>query len=901
MLTGHYREFRRYLCRSVPASRIFTDDLSCLAYGTDASFYRLIPRLVVKAETEREVIEILRLAGQVRIPLTFRAAGTSLSGQAVTDSVLVPAGKGWRKITVSPDASLITLQPGVIGSHANAALASFGRKIGPDPASINSAMIGGIAANNASGMCCGISQNSYQTLQSMRVILVDGALLDTGDSRSRENFMISHREMLNRLQKLRNKVVINAVLTEKIRCKYKIKNTTGYSLNALVDFENPIDILQHLMIGSEGTLGFIAEITLMTVPDYPFKASSLIVFQDMQAACRAASTFSKLEVAAVELMDSACLAGIGVALLVEVQADGETLLKNRAQAILDAVRDFLTVEKPVFSFDAGECSKLWNIRKGLFPSIGAMREAGTTVIIEDVAFPLERLADAAVDLQSLFAKHGYLGAILFGHALQGNLHFVFTQDFNCPEEVERYACFMDEVTRLVADGYGGSLKAEHGTGRNMAPFVEREWGAEAYGLMKEIKNIFDPDGLLNPGVILNPDPAIHTKNLKPLPKSRPVIDQCTECGFCEPNCPSKDLTLTPRQRIVIFREMVRLGAGHGDKRRMRALERGFRYQGEETCAADGICALRCPVGIDTGKLIKSLRREKRSTAARAIASFAAGHMAEITAVARGVLGGLKGLRVFPRPAVWPVPAVSLKDASLKAVYFPSCISRIFGVPVGSAEKETQITKMILLLSKAGVEVVYPEKAGDLCCGLAFESKGFLEQGESKREELATALRKASENGKHPVLFDTSPCLARVKEIFDSGQPAFYEPAGFIKAFLLERLEFHKVAGPVANHVTCSARKMGLEGVQKEILSLCAEKVIDTNADCCGFAGDKGFAVPELTASALEGLKGRLLPGCESGYSTSLTCETGLGRHGGIPFQSIIYLADRCSKKKVRAV
>ena len=901
MLTKPYLEFRDALSRDIPASRIFTDDLSCLAYGTDASFYRLIPRIVVKAENEREVSALLRLAREKRIALTFRAAGTSLSGQAVTDSVLVLAGQGWKKISVSAGALSVRLQPGVIGSQANAALAPYGRKIGPDPASINSAMIGGIAANNASGMCCGISQNTYQTLESMRVILADGTLLDTGDAENRLAFLSSHAEMAGRLSALRAKVIGNKALAERIRQKYKMKNTTGYSLNALVDFEDPIDILQHLMIGSEGTLGFIAEITLRTVPDYSFKATGLMLFEDMQAACRAASCLSRLDPAAVELMDKACMSGKGVALLVEIQADSGPLLEKRAQAILAAARDFPTLEKPAFSFDPAECSRLWNVRKGLFPTIGAMREAGTTVIIEDVAFPIDRLAGAAMDLQSLLAKHGYRDAILFGHALQGNLHFVFTQDFNRPEEVERYARFMDEVTRLVADGYGGALKAEHGTGRNMAPFVEREWGAEAYALMKEIKNIFDPEGLLNPGVILNPDTAIHTKNLKPLPKARPVIDQCTECGFCEPQCPSRNLTLTPRQRIVIFREMARLAGKKCDKPRLRALEKAFRYQGEETCAADGICAMHCPVGIDTGQLIKNLRQEKRSKAARAVAAFAAGHMAELTAVARSLLGALKAFRIFSGPAVWPAPKVALNGASLKAVYFPSCLARILGTPAGGREKETQTGKMISLLSKAGAEAVYPENAENLCCGLAFESKGFPEQGEIKRRELAQALRKAGENGKYPVLFDTSPCLLRMKEILPSGRTDYYEPVGFIQQFLLERLEFEKIAGPVANHVTCSAWKMGLAEAQKEILSLCAEKVIDTGAACCGFAGDKGFTVPELTASALEGLKERLSPGCESGYSTSLTCEIGLGRHGGIPFYSVVYLADRCAKRKIKAV
>lgn len=905
MLKDPYRRFHRVLRSTIPSGRIFTDELSCLAHGTDASFYRLIPQIVVKAESEQEIILILSAAKQSRISLTFRAAGTSLSGQAVTDSVLVLPGNAWKKMSIHSDASRITLQPGVIGSHANKALEPYGRKIGPDPASINSAMIGGIAANNASGMCCGVSQNSYQTLESMRIIFADGSLLDTGDRRSREAFSGSHAVLLESIRDLRDKVSKNEALGEKIRKKYKMKNTTGYSLNALVDFEDPMDILQHLIIGSEGTLGFIAEITLRTVPEYPFKASGLMVFENMQAACSAAAAFSKLEAAAVELMDRACLKSVqnkpgmspvlkkleqdAAALLVEVRAGSRQDLEIRAEKILHAVRPFSTVEPPVFNFDAAECAKLWNIRKGLFPSIGAMREAGTTVIIEDIAFPLERLAEAAGDLQALFLKHGYEDAILFGHALQGNLHFVFTQDFNQPAEVSRYERFMEDVTQLVAEGYGGSLKAEHGTGRNMAPFVEREWGSEAYRLMKVIKGIFDPDGLLNTGVILNEDPRVHVKNLKPLPKAHPVIDKCIECGFCEFNCPSKNLTLTPRQRIVIYREIARIGASKGDRRRLRYLEKQFEYQGEKTCAADGVCSINCPVDIDTGRLIKTLRHEKHSRLAHGIAGFIAGHMAETTAVARALLG---------RVARGSIPPASFNGHTSKTVYFPSCVSRIFGTPRGSREKESQMDKMASLLHKAGMDVIDPENTANLCCGLAFASKGFKVQGDKKLKELASALREASENGRHPVLFDTSPCLMRIKEGLGSQEfsSALYEPVEFIHKFLFERLEFRRTAGTVASHVTCSARKMGLVEKQKEILELCAEKVVETGAACCGIAGDKGFTVPELAASALEGLKGRLPPDCEGGYSTSLTCEMGLSSHSGIAFRSLVYLVERSARE-----
>ncbi|WP_245986007.1 FAD-binding oxidoreductase [Azospirillum thermophilum] len=561
MLPAPYDRVLDELRTVLPDGRLITDPLRTLAYGTDASFYRLVPKIVAVVEDEAEVIALLRLCRAHRTPVTFRAAGTSLSGQAVSDSVLAVLGDGWRGCRIAPDAATVTLQPGVIGAEANRKLAPLGRKIGPDPASIATARIGGIAANNASGMCCGTAQNSYRTLASLRLVLADGTVLDTGDEASRAGFRASHGALLSALADLAGRTRADAVLAERIRTKFRIKNTTGYSLNALVDFTDPIDILAHLMIGSEGTLGFLSEITLHTVPEHAHKASALLFFPDIAEACRAVALMKPTPVAAVELMDRAALRSVqdkpgmpaGIAalgaeaacLLVETRGEDEAALVRNVAAITAALEGTRRIGAAAFTTDAKACESYWKIRKGLFPAVGAVRRIGTTVIIEDVAFPLDRLAEATVELQSLFARHGYHEAIIFGHALEGNLHFVFTQSFDTDAEVERYRRFMDEVCAMVVDRYDGSLKAEHGTGRNMAPFVEKEWGPQAYALMQRIKALLDPEGLLNPGVILNGDPDAHLKNLKPLPAADALVDTCIECGFCEPTCPSHKLTLSP--------------------------------------------------------------------------------------------------------------------------------------------------------------------------------------------------------------------------------------------------------------------------------------------------------------------------------------------------------------------
>ncbi len=927
------------LRRTLPEAKLVVDPLRRLAYGTDASFYRLVPQLVVIVDDEAELTTVVRACHARGIPFTFRAAGTSLSGQAISDSVLVKLGPGWRGHRLGEGAETISLQPGIIGAHANRILAPYQRKIGPDPASINACMIGGIAANNASGMCCGTAQNSYQTLVSMRVVLADGTLLDTADAASRVAFRTSHGALLDGLAGLASEVRTSPALVERIRHKFKIKNTTGYSLNALVDYDDPFEILQHLMIGSEGTLGFIAEITYRTVPEHPHKASALVFFPDIETACDAVTALKPTPVSAVELIDRAGLRSVEdqpglhvdlkgfdpevTALLFEVRgADVDE--RNTHQAEVEGVlAGFATVQPVAFTARPEEFSALWNIRKGMFPAVGAVREVGTTVIIEDVAFPVERLSAAVRDLQVLFAKYRYDEAILFGHALEGNLHFVFTQDFGDAAEVARYAGLMDELSELVVGKYDGSLKAEHGTGRNMAPFVEMEWGSDAYALMQRIKALCDPAGVLNPGVILNANPHVHLENLKPLPAADPLVDKCIECGFCEPHCPSRELTLTPRQRITAWRELARLGREAPDDPLRAVLRDAYQYQGIDTCAADGLCSTACPVGINTGDLTRALRhRASRQHAGRA--RWLGEHFSGVTGLARlglraasatravtgdAALGAVtRGLRRvsggrvpewdrwMPRATSWPWPRPEPGDGRPRVVYLPSCGSRTLGSAVGDRGAASLPETVYRLLDKAGYDVVLPEGLDGLCCGMAFHSRGQFDEARRKGRELLEALIDVTRGGHDPVLFDTSPCLFHMQEAFGD-RVAMFDPVEFVERFVLPAVELRPVPETVAVHVTCSGRKLGLEQRTVALAEMCAENVVvPEHVGCCGFAGDRGFDFPELNAAALAHLPAGL-DGATSGVSTSRTCEIGLSRHGGIPYRSILDLVDRAARPR----
>lgn len=935
-LHGKYLKFYESIVKFLPKKRIFTDPLKMLAYGTDASFYRLIPKIVIRVCSSDEVSRVLEVASKESLPVVFRAAGTSVSGQSITDSILIITSRDWSGVKVGEDGATVSIEPSAIGGVVNAKLAPYGKKIGPDPASINAAMIGGIAANNASGMCCGVSDNSYKTLKSLKIIFYDGSRLDTGSKKSIDRFKDTNFGLFERINLLAQRVKKDKKLSDKIKRKFKIKNTCGYSLNALIDFYDPIDIISHLMIGSEGTLGFIEEITYKTVYEYQDKASAFMVFKSMRDACDAVvklKTGCEDSVDAAELIDRASLRTIedkeyapvfikslgddSVALLVETRAKNSKHLDVNIETILNTL-DEISSELPIeFTKDKEQYSSYWNIRKGLYPAVGVLRANDATLILEDVAYPIEQLADGALDLKELLKKYKYDDAVIFGHALAGNLHFIFSQKFDSDLEIKKYDDFMQEVALMVAVKYSGSLKAEHGTGRNMASFVETQWGEDAYGLIKEIKQIFDPKGVLNPGVILNDDKKVHLKNTKLMPQTDNIIDKCVECGFCERACPSNILSLTPRQRVVALRHMQSL---NGDE--LKVFKKLYQYDGIETCATCSLCSMLCPVGIDVGSITKRLRARQVGSFGKKVASTIAKRYSNTLKIGSGALSGVKwinknlicdssmtkmsvALRTISRgtlplwtkslPSGYSSKVKTELKSKDKVVYFSSCINRTMANPSQKNGELPLDVVVIGLLERAGYEVIVPNSIENLCCGMPFSSKGYIEAGKRKSNELEIKLRGASKNGMYPIVCDMSPCSKTIVNNFPKTLRV-YDSVEFIAEFLLDRLEFKQTQEPIVIHTTCSTKKIGLAKKLEQIARVCSSSVtVPEDIECCGFAGDRGFTFPELNSSALRELKSSIPSDVKYAFSTSKTCEIGLSEHSGIDYRSIFYLVDRCTK------
>jgi D-lactate dehydrogenase len=793
-------------------------------------------------------------------------------------------------------------------------------------------------------MCCGVSKNSYHTIKHIKFMLPDGKSYSTENKIDYERFAVECGSLSERLLLIRKQLLNDGDLYNLIRKKYQTKNTVGYAVNAFIDFEHPLDILGHLLIGAEGTLGFIAEAVMNTVSDYKAKSTAMLYFPDIYSACQAIVPLTQSGAEAVELMDRASLRSIentagmpgiikelpdgAAALLIEYQADTIDEVNLKIDQFTSLAPNLQLLNQVQFTVNPVEQALLWKVRKGLFPAVGAVRASGTTVILEDVAFPVQYLGDAILDLHQLFDKYAYHNAIIFGHAKDGNIHFVVTQAFDTTAEIERYDRFIRDVVNLVVNKYQGTLKAEHGTGRNMAPFIETEWGPEIYKIMKAVKEIVDPENLLNPGVIINNDKAAHIQNLKDLPRVEEEVDRCMECGFCEHKCPSRDITLTPRKRIVVRREITKLKL-QGNKKQHSELVDQYQYQGLDTCAVDGLCATACPVDINTGDLVKRLRIENHSGMANKIAMLTAKNFKLVSIAVktalrsgviinnvfgvntmRGITSGIK--KVIPAFPLWsnqlavaPAMPKATKQGSTNdsVVYFPACINRV----MGEAEKgQKSVMQTFMDVSeRAGMQVIIPQSIGSNCCGQIYSSKGFVESHAYTVNQTVSMLWETTQQGKFPVVLDISSCTQTLRncrtKLTDDNRTKYdaltiLDSIEFVQNYIIPKTEVTIKKDNIVLHPVCSLSKMGLENAFSVVAGHYAHKVtVPVHAGCCGMAGDRGFLFPELTRSAthLEAHDAKNAS-CNGYYSSSKTCEIALSDAVKKNYQSILALVDECT-------
>ncbi len=910
------------------------------AFAHDASHYLLVPEALVVPRSVDDIRALFAAARAAGRTLTFRSGGTSLSGQGVTDSVLVDTRRGFRTIDVSADGRSVRVGPGATVRQVNARLGRHGRRLGPDPASEIACTVGGVVANNSSGMACGTTENSYRTIESLLLVLVSGTVIDTGADDADERLAAAEPAIHAGLLELRRRLLASTNAVAEIRRQFSMKNTMGYGINALLDFERAVDILAHLVIGSEGTLAFVAEARFATVPIQPAVTTGLLVFPGLAEATAALPELVAAGLATVELMDAAALrvaqAGQDVpeaiadlhvqdhtALLVELQSADPDTLAAAVAATEPLIRSLPLAAPFAFSADAAERAALWRVRKGLYAAVAGARPPGTTALLEDVAVPVERLLPTCTRLIELFARHGYEDAVVFGHAKDGNLHFMLVEDFGDDSSLARYRAFTDELVELVL-AEGGTLKAEHGTGRAMAPFVRRQYGDELYGVMREVKRLIDPEGMLNPGVLLSDDPELYLRDLKVAPRVEHEVDRCVECGYCEPGCPSKDLTLTPRQRIALRREIAS-AADARDEPLRRELERDYGYDGVDTCAVDGLCAMACPVAINTGDLVRRLRAERRTPVRDAAWSAAAANWAPATRVAANALSiarrapaalvegatdvgrAILGTETLPHyqrglPAGGSprrrADETGAGSPSPSAVLFAACVGSMFGADGGVGATEA----LRRLAARAGVALATPEGIEGLCCGTPWKSKGHLDGYRRMSNRVIPALLAASDDGRLPIVCDAASCTEGLETPLatsanDAPVLRFVDATEFARDVLLPALPAPARVGSVMVHRTCSTAALGADGALDELAAFAALNVHHPDDwSCCAFAGDRGMLHPELTASATSAEAAEVTAGEYDAYvSANRTCEIGMTRATGRTYRHVLELVEEVTR------
>lgn len=903
-------------------SQVLTREVHRRAYAHDASHYLLYPQEVWIARDLSDVAAAMRSATERGLPVTFRAGGTSLSGQGVGEGILVDVRRSFTRIRVHDEGRRVQVEPGLTVRHVNAVLARRGYSLGPDPASEIAATIGGVVANNSSGMACGVKNNAYHLLEDAVFVLPSGTVIDTSEPDAEDRFRCAEPEICATLEDIRDRLRADERAAEVVATQFAMKNTMGYGLNAFLDYSSPLEIFTHLLVGSEGTLAFIAEVTMRTVPRYPQRAAALVIFDTLDAAARAIPALTAADVHTAELMDARSLRvaqgfsqvpdairAVDVAehcaLLIECRGSDEAELANAVEAAQQALAEHDVAAE--FSRDDDVCASLWNVRKGLYAACAGARKAGTTALLEDVVVPVASLADATRELSELFDRFGYDDAVIFGHAKDGNLHFMITDDFTAEAARGRLADFTDGMVDVILR-HGGNLKAEHGTGRAMAPFVKAQYGETLYGLMRELKDAIDPAGILNPGVILTTRADSHLTDFKDPISIHPVVDRCVECGYCEPKCPSKDLTLTPRTRIAVLREIAAAEV-RGDKKTAQDLIDAYEYQGVETCAVDGMCETACPLDINTGDLVRDLRTAQGAVwpAAWSFASRGWGAVTRAGSVGLSVAAKLPdallrgattlGRAVFGRDRIpqWSrdIPAGGTPRrrppvANPDAVYFPSCLGAMF-----DSGRDTSLQEDLeLLCARAGITLAVPEGIDAACCGTPWSSKGMTRGYDAMKNRVMPMLEAATRGGQLPVVCDASSCTEGLMKLLAERGIRFIDAPQFLQDHVLPRLDLPAAAlDSLTLHPTCSSTRIGSVPATLAVGEALAREVRVPDAwGCCAFAGDRGLLHPELTESATraEAAEVRAL-GSQAHASANRTCEIGMSRATGKPYVGIVQL------------
>ena len=898
------------------------------------------PQAVVMARDAGDVAKVLAYGREQGIPVTFRAGGTSLNGQGQSDGILVDVRRHFGGVAVEDDGAIARgSSPARVLGHANRVLAPHGRKLGPDPASTD---IATRRRRDRQQLRRDALRRRPRTptrrVRSLTFVLPSGTTIDTAAPGAAERFAEAEPELAAGLAEIRDEIRADAELSERIRRKFEIKNTTGYRLCAFLDADEPLEIFRRLLVGSEGTLAFIAEAVFETVPLPARTTTAWVHFPDIDAGDRpgpragrrrrhrgradgrAGADHRRLEHGRRARGVEGAAARVG-------GAAGRVRRRRRRRSSTTtwpgpseilAAREIDPPDR-LHPRPRGDRGLLARARGPARPDRARCGRPGTALIIEDVCVPPERIAEGARDIQALLGEHGFLPGVA-GHASAGNLHFMLTPDFAKQEDLERYEAFMAELVELIVDKYDGSLKAEHGTGINMAPYVEREWGEKATELMWRVKQLADPDGVLAPGVRPQPRPRRPPAQPEDDAGDRGVGDHLRRVRLLRAGLPEPrpDDDAAPADRAA-----ARDGAPARGLAGAAGAARGVRVR-RRSRPAPPTAPASSPAR--SGSTPASWSRSCAAPPHRAGRSDGAGD-GEALGHGRGRLarrpaprrpagaGGPKRGQSLPPPA----PAKLPSDASTRAPPPSTCPPaptassappRLTGrnAPYGGkAALDPVVEALVEVSARAGLPVWIPEDVAGTAAGCPGARKGFGEahspQGE-RDGRAALALERgggAADRGRrrllHRSIADPGEGVLAEENAERLAKLEILDSVAWAHDRLLPWLEVGEKVGSATVHPTCATRHLGLAHRLEALADALADDVyVAPSATCCGFAGDRGISHPELTAAATAPeaaeVAGRHF---DAHLSSNRTCEIGLERATGEPYESVILLLERLTR------
>lgn len=897
------------------------DAISRALYATDASVYQIEPLGVVIPQTRGDLIATVRICRRHRCPITMRGGGTSQAGQAIGDGIVVDTSTHLnRLLEVNVEGRWARVEPGIVLDGLNAALAPHGLRFAPDISTASRATIGGMMANNSAGARSVLYGKTIDHVLEQHVILSDGSLahfrpldpeaLDAacaGTSLEAACYRMvreTTRQCAGEIERRFPKV---------------LRRVGGYNLDAFVDESAPFNLAK-LMVGSEGTLAVVVEATVKLVPLPAAKAVLAIRFDDLLDALAATPAILAHRPSAVELMDGFILghtrqsealerlrrtfiAGDPAALLcVEVYGDRAGDLPPR----LEAIERDLTARGFGGRFhravEPAAQASIWALREAALGLSMAMKgDEKSHSFVEDTAVAPERLRDYIARFQALVARHG-TSAGVYAHASVGCLHVRPVVNLKTEAGVRRFEAIASDVADLVLE-FGGALSGEHGDGLVRSPFMERMFGPELYQAFRRVKHTFDPDGLFNPGKIVDAPPL--TANLRYGPAYRTAVpatffdyseyggmagavEMCSGLGACRKTrggtmCPSymatRDETHSTRGRANVLRLAMagRLDeAGLGDEGVKRVLD---------LCLECRACKSECPVGVDVARFKSEFLADYQRRHGTPLGARVLGHVHALSkwgsrfAPVSNLLASsrpvrwlnerLLGLDRRRMPPAWTSRTFARRFRSRRRANRPATVA-IFNDTFTNYYDPAIGVAAIEVLERAGLGVAL---APNVCCGRPMISQGLLDQARTQAALNTDRLYPLVRAGQALVFLEPS-CLSAVREDAPSllrgeARSRAEEIAG--RAFLFEELLEREwsagraglalSAGPsqVWLHGHCHQASMGAVGPAKALLARIPGAVVtDLDAGCCGMAGSFGYTRDHFDVSRAIGER-RLLP------------------------------------------